>query len=228
MENIPPDSEGYEHILPLKQQLLGLAGKNEEALPLLRQERAKHPERQDLLRAEIRLLNVVQRHEEALAIAENALRERPDDADLAFLRASLLDEQGRKQEAFAAMEAIALAQPEHYQVLNYLGYTLAEENRELQRALELLLKAAELAPDRAYIIDSLAWAQYRLGKFETAWENIRRATGLDGNEDPTIWEHYGDIAAAVGNAAEARKGYGRALELKTPNAESVRERLSKL
>lgn len=226
--HITPDSTAYERAIALRVQLLGNLGKKEEALAFLRQERAGRPDRQDLLQLEIRLLASLQRWKEALELADAALRAGPENYDLAFLRASLLDEHGKKKEAFTAMEAIARAQPDHYQALNYLGYTLADENRELQRALDLLTKAAALAPDRAYIIDSLAWAQYRLGRFDAAWESISRATAMENSEDPTIWEHYGDIAAALGNAAEARKGYGKALEFNPPNAESIRRRLSGL
>jgi Flp pilus assembly protein TadD len=50
---------------------------------------------------------------------------------------------------------------------------------------------------------------------------------MDNSDDPTIWEHYGDIATALGKVEEARKGYAKALELKPQNADSVRERLSK-
>jgi len=91
-----------------------------------------------------------------------------------------------------------------------------------------LTRAVELAPDLAYILDSLAWAQYRLGKFDAAWESVTKVVSMENSEDPTIWEHYGDIAAALGKAEEARKGYARALELKPKNADSIRERLSKL
>jgi cytochrome c-type biogenesis protein CcmH/NrfG len=51
---------------------------------------------------------------------------------------------------------------------------------------------------------------------------------MDNSDDPTIWAHYGDIARALGNAEEARKGYARALELNPKNADSIRERLSKI
>ena len=46
--------------------------------------------------------------------------------------------------------------------------------------------------------------------------------------DPSIWEHYGDIARRMGLNDEARKAYQKALELKPANAESLRQRLSTL
>jgi tetratricopeptide (TPR) repeat protein len=228
IEEIRPGGAAYERAIPLKVQLLGNLGKNEEALAFLRRERERRADDPELLQLEIRMLASMREWDKALRLADEAARNLPDNRDMAFLHASLLDESGDKKAAFAAMEKIVQAEPDYYQALNYLGYTLADENRDLHRALEMLLRAVELAPGRAYIIDSLAWAQYRLGRFNAAWENIRKAVELGNSEDPTIWEHYGDIAAGLGNAPEARKGYGKALEFSPPNAESIRERLSKL
>ncbi len=228
IDRITPNSRAYERAVPLKVQLLANMDKQPEALAFLRQERAAQPDNKEYIQLEIRLLAAAKKWDEALKAADSALKAHPDDLDLAFLRASILDEYGKKQEAYAAMEAIVKTQPDHFQALNYMGYTLADENRDLPKALELLTKAVSLAPDRAYIVDSLAWAQYRLGKFDAAWESIRRAVELENSDDPTIWEHYGDIAKALGNTQEARKGYVRALEFKPENADSLRERLSKL
>ena len=228
IERISPDNRAYMRAIPLKIQLLSTLNRAEEALAFLEQERKKAPEDQKLFLLEVRQLAFMDRLNAALKLADVGISKWPADMDLAFLRASLLDELGDKKAAFAAMEKISQADPGHYQALNYLGYTLADSNRELSRALDLLTRAVELAPDLAYILDSLAWAQYRLGKFDAAWENIRKVVNMDNAEDPTIWEHYGDIAVAIGKSEEARKGYARALELKPKNADSIRERLSKL
>jgi Flp pilus assembly protein TadD len=205
-----------------------MLGKKEEALAFLQQERKKAPENQKLFQFEVRQLASMERLDAALELANTGTRKWPADLDIAFLHASLLDERGDKKSAFAAMEKISQADPRHYQALNYLGYTLADENRELLRALDLLTRAVELAPDLAYILDSFAWAQYRLGKFDAAWENISKVVNMESSEDPTIWEHYGDIALALGKSEEARKGYARALALNPKNADSIRERLSKI
>lgn len=146
---------------------------------------------------------------------------------MAFLLGSLLDESGDKKEAFKVMEHILTLHPDNHQALNYVGYTLADENRELERALALLVKADELSPDQAYIVDSLAWALYRLDKNEEALIQIRRAVKLDENADASIWEHYGDIASKAGLKDEARNAYQKALDLKPDNADALRQRLSK-
>jgi len=228
IERISPDSPSHARAIPLRMQFMNILNKKEEALALLKQERKKAPEDQKLFQFEIRQLAYMERLDAAQELAAAGMRNWPADLDIAFLHASLLDERGDKKAAFAAMEKIAQADPRHYQALNYLGYTLADENRELHRALDLLTRAVELAPDLAYILDSLAWAQYRLGKFDAAWKSISQVVNMENSEDPVIWEHYGDIALALGKSEEARKGYAKALELNPKNADSIRERLSKL
>ena len=62
-------------------------------------------------------------------MARAAVKTWPDNTDLAFLLGSLLDETGDKKNAFTVMEGILTNHPDNYQALNYVGYTLAEENR---------------------------------------------------------------------------------------------------
>lgn len=210
----------------LRIQLLAEAGRTDAALKLARESRSDFPRAVELRDLEIRLLARQKQMDAALTAARAAVAEWPDNADLAFLLGSLLDESGNKREAMAVMEGILKKQPDNFQALNYVGYTLAEENRELDRALRLLSRADALSPDQAYIVDSLAWALFRAGKAEEALAQIRRAVGLEGPVDATIWEHYGDIARHLGHSGEARRAYQKAIDLKPDNAEALRQRFA--
>lgn len=228
LEKISPSHPSYTRALMLRVQLLADSEKLEEALKAVQAGLAAAPDQKDFWSMQVRLLAGLKRQEEALKVADAMVAKWPDDGDMAFLRASLLEELGHKEAALAAMEDIIARHPGHYQALNYVGYTLAEEGRDLDRALTLLYKARELAPKSDYILDSLAWALYRAGRLQEAWTTISDAVTANPAADPTIWEHYGDIALALGKTAEARKGYYKALEHKPANAESLRERLSQL
>lgn len=227
LDKIPVDSAYFDRAVLLRVQLLAGEGKLPEALKAAQQGQISSPEQVELWQIEIRLLASLKQPELALKAADRAVAQWPNDAEVAFLRASLLDESGNKKGAFTAMEAIIVQHPEHYQALNYVGYTLAENAQDLPRALTLLEQAVRLAPSSSYIMDSLAWAQFKAGKVEQAWENISKAASMEGEPDPTIWEHYGDIATALGKTAEARKGYEKALQFNPANAESLRKRLGK-
>lgn len=226
LDKIAASSPAAVRARVLRIQLLAEAGKTDAALALARASRGDFPRAAELRDLEIRLLARQKQMDAALTAARAAVAEWPDNADLAFLLGSLLDESGNKREAMTVMEGILKKQPDNFQALNYVGYTLAEENRELDRALQLLSRADALSPDQAYIIDSLAWALFRAGKAEEALAKIRRAVALDGPVDATIWEHYGDIARHLGHAGEARRAYQKAIDLKPDNAEALRQRLA--
>ena len=54
--------------------------------------------------------------------------------------------------------------PDQPQVLNYLGYSWVDMNMNLEEGLDLIRKAVDLRPSDGYIVDSLGWAYYRLGR----------------------------------------------------------------
>src|SRR5690606_22555106 len=64
-------------------------------------------------------------------------------------------------------------------------------------------RSADLAPNDGYIVDSLGWAFYRLGRYEEAVEALERAVQLRPN-DPEINDHLGDAYWRAGRQLEAR------------------------
>jgi len=114
--------------------------------------------------------------------------------------------------------------PDQPQVLNYLGYSLVEQRRSLDEALEMIETAAAARPDSGYIIDSLAWVYYRLGRFEEAVEPMERAAELLPT-DPIINDHLGDVYWMVGREREARFQWERALSFEPEDEDATRIRL---
>ncbi|MCC8931163.1 tetratricopeptide repeat protein [Rhizobium sp. 'Codium 1'] len=108
--------------------------------------------------------------------------------------------------------------PDQPQVLNYLGYSWVDMNRNLQEGLEMIKKAVELRPDDGYIVDSLGWAYYRLGRFDEAVVELERAIELRAG-DATINDHLGDAYWRVGRKLEATYQWKRALASEPEEAE---------
>ncbi|MGB0539160.1 MAG: tetratricopeptide repeat protein [Paracoccaceae bacterium] len=106
-------------------------------------------------------------------------------------------------------QALAL-QPEHPQVLNYLGYSLVEKRQKLDEALEMIQTAVDKQPESGYIVDSLGWVFYRLGRFEEALPHLERAAELM-PIDPIVNDHLGDVFWEVGRKREAVFQWRRAL-----------------
>jgi len=227
LERIPPTNRFYNRALRFRSHLLYEAGRKEQALELARQGRRDFPDDKEFWTLEASLLEDSGSNKEAIELLATALEKWPADTEMLFLFGVLLDKIDSKDDAMEVMERIVARDPDHADALNYLGYTLADNNIDLDRAYALIKRALQLKPGNGYIMDSLAWVYYRKGNVEAAWQEIQRAVA-NAEDDPVIWEHYGDIATALGMTAEARKGYRRALELDPENPKAVQEKLEAL
>ncbi|MBB6181132.1 tetratricopeptide (TPR) repeat protein [Rhizobium flavum] len=118
--------------------------------------------------------------------------------------------------------------PEQPQVLNYLGYSWVDMNRNLEEGLDMIRRAVELRPDDGYIVDSLGWAYYRMGRFEDAVAELERAVQLRAG-DATINDHLGDAYWRVGRKLEAVYQWNRALisEGDDVNRDQIKEKIDK-
>ena len=104
--------------------------------------------------------------------------------------------------------------PNQFQVLNYVGYSLVERGERLEEALSMIERAVVAQPKAGYILDSLGWAQFRLGYYEGAIVHMERAVELMAT-DPVVNNHLGDVYWAVGRKTEARFQWLRALSFVT-------------
>ncbi len=115
-------------------------------------------------------------------------------------------------------------EPDQPNVLNYLGYSLIEQNRDLDEALEMIQRAVEARPDNGYIVDSLGWVYFRLGRYEDAVAPMERAIALTPN-DAILNDHLGDVYWMVGRYREAEFQWSRALSFDPDPADAERIRL---
>ncbi|MFW5837092.1 MAG: tetratricopeptide repeat protein [Desulfovibrionaceae bacterium] len=226
LERVPEDSRHYRRSLQFRAHLLLNMGQGEEAMELIAQGKKRYPGDKDLRMLEAAYLEEQGRLEQAEAVFREILAHHPKDAEAMFQLGVLLDRMGRTADAVNMMEQVIALDPDHADALNYAGYTLAEMDRDLDRALVLVKNALKHKPGNGYIIDSLAWVYYKLGRLQQAWEEIRRAVSAE--DDATIWEHYGDIARALGKKDKARQGYQRSLKLGTEQEGRVRSKLKEL
>nr|WP_257808405.1 tetratricopeptide repeat protein [Mesorhizobium sp. J428] len=103
--------------------------------------------------------------------------------------------------------------PNQPQVLNYLGYSWIDMNINLEEGLEMIKKAVDLRPSDGFIIDSLGWGYYRLGRYEEAVTELERAVALQ-PADPVLNDHLGDAYWRVGRKLEATFQWSHARDLK--------------
>jgi len=101
-------------------------------------------------------------------------------------------------------------EPDQPLVLNYLGYSWIEQGVNISKARTMVERAAVLRPNDGYVVDSLGWALYKLGKYQEAARYLERAVELR-PQDPTINDHLGDAFWRVGRHIEARFQWRHAL-----------------
>ena len=221
---MPESDAHYSQALQFRIQLLYSLGREHEALLLMEQGKRLFPGQSRFSLLQAGYLIEKKRLDEAKDVLEAALKDRPEDEDLLYQYGALVDRAGDRKAAIAIMRRIVDKNPDHADALNYIGYSLVEEGRELERALALIKKADGLKPENGYIVDSLAWAYFRLGRLEEAWKHIQRAVALS-KDDPTMWEHYGDIAKQSGRADKAKKGYQNALKFQHEDPARIKKKL---
>jgi tetratricopeptide (TPR) repeat protein len=107
------------------------------------------------------------------------------------------------------------------QVLNYLGYGLVDRGEKLDEALGMIEKAVAADPEQGYIIDSLAWAYFKLGRYADAMEPMERASLLE-PVDPIVTDHLGDVYWMNDRKLEARFQWRRALSFEPAEADQKR------
>ncbi|GGF89028.1 hypothetical protein GCM10007301_56180 [Azorhizobium oxalatiphilum] len=103
--------------------------------------------------------------------------------------------------------------PDQPHVLNYLGYSWVDQKLNLDQAMDMIRKAVSLRPDDGYIVDSLGWAYYRLGRYDEAVSELERAVELK-PQDPVINDHLGDAYWKVGRKLEASFQWAHARDMK--------------
>ncbi|WP_272833706.1 tetratricopeptide repeat protein [Paracoccus fistulariae] len=172
----------------------------------------------DLLRQQEKFNKAVPAYDKALALLED----QPPEAKWfpLYARGIALERAGQFERAEQDLLAAIEIRPDQASLLNYLGYSWIDRNENLDRGLEMIQKAVELSPDDGYIQDSLAWAYFRLGRFEEAVEPMERAIGTM-SQDPLVNDHLGDIYWMVGRHREAEIQWKRALSLEPTDAGDV-------
>ncbi len=213
--NLIPAGHPAAHAAELgRAEALRRSGRTEAAIEALQ---ALARTRGDLPMVHITLgdaLRMAERHDEATRAYDRAValigEPARDDWFVFFARGITLERTDRWDEAEADFRQALALNPDQPQVLNYLGYSLVEQRRNLDEALEMIERAVAARPQDGYITDSLGWALYRMGRYDEAVGPMERAVEL-APLDPVITDHLGDVYWTVGRRTEARFQWTRAL-----------------
>jgi tetratricopeptide (TPR) repeat protein len=96
--------------------------------------------------------------------------------------------------------------------LNNYAYFLAEENKDLDKALKMAEEVMKTDWDNETYIDTYAWVLHKLGKHKQAYKEMLRIFGKEEERDPEILEHMGFILKSLGKCSEATGYWEEALK----------------
>ena len=119
--------------------------------------------------------------------------------------------------AIKVFEKVLLEKPDNPLVLNDLAYLLANNNEQIDKAVEYAKRAYQALPNSGNILDTYAYTLCKKGQFEKAAELFRMSIQIferNSQEIPwTVYDHLGMAQEELDQKADAAAAYSRALKI---------------
>jgi tetratricopeptide (TPR) repeat protein len=160
-------------------------------------------QRVQLLLAEAQMLRDADQVKVAFDLVARELDRLPNNPELLYDHAMLAERMDRVDILESSLRKLIGIRPDHAHAYNALGYSLADRNQRLPEARELIEKALKLAPEDAFIMDSMGWVLFRQGQLADALTYLKRAHEL--RPDPEISAHLGEVLWVLGHREEAER-----------------------
>lgn len=177
------------------------------------------------INAEAQLLRDAKEFKAAHQLLQEATVQYPDELELVYDLAMMSEKIGQLDEMEKLLRQVIAAKPDYHHAYNALGYSLADRNIRLPEARQLITQALQFAPDDPFIVDSLAWVEFRSGN---AAEAIRLLQGaFQARPDAEIAAHLGEVLWSVGQKDQAIAVWTEGGKL-NPQNETLRETMRRV
>ncbi len=169
--------------------------------------------------------------DEALALYQQSIKDNPREVRFYILAGELYESKPDWDKARAMYQQALSIQPDQPLASNNLAYVMLDHGGNVDVAMAMAQSARRALPDWPNAADTLGWAFYRKGVYQSAINQFQEALRLsekDGvPEDGTIHYHLGMAYEKANQTALARQQLEKALKL-SPNNEDAKKALSEL
>jgi tetratricopeptide (TPR) repeat protein len=226
---IPAESQYYGESIVHAAYLLKQAKQVEAAIDMVKEGLAKRQDVAQFYSIYASLLDEKGEYQQAAKILADGSEKFPDNVQLQFFLGTIQDRLGDKSQVVEHMKKVIEMDPNHVQGLNYLAFTYAESNKNLEDAEKLARRALEIEPNDGYIQDTLGWILFKKGKFAESIKVLESALKNQPNE-AIIAEHLGDAYTKHQLVEKARQMYQRAADSETDvtKAREIRAKITAL
>jgi tetratricopeptide (TPR) repeat protein len=186
-------------------------GELPEYIRTLEKLREESPQNQAVVEELVQLY--AQRHEltDAQRVLDATHAAVGNDPDLLYYLSHLYSMIGKQPQAEDVLAEVLKIDPTHSGAANDLGYSWADEGRNLDEAEKLIRLAVKDEPDNESFLDSLGWVQYKRGEFSSALKSLQAAVSDNPEPDPVVLNHLGDTYYRLGKKSDAGKTWHEAL-----------------
>lgn len=194
----------------LQVQALVEAGQYERAASVAADAQRQHPDNPAFPPLQAQALFMSGNERRAIDLLESAVETFPKNTTVQYALADLYSDAGRRDDAEKTLRQILALNPSDPDALNYLGYLLAVNGRNLDEAIRLVSRALEVRPNNGAYLDSLGWAHFRRGDLNEAEKYLGQAVDrMPGNSE--VLDHMGDLHAARDRWQDAIDAWSLAL-----------------
>ena len=153
-------------------------------------------------------------YEKSIQVIKLAQKAFPKNAQAHFYEGTVLDKMNMKKAMLASMEKALEIEPENVQTMNYIAFSLAEMNEQLEKAETLARLAVQKDKSDGFILDTLGWVLFKKGNYPEAIQILEKAREIQPSVG-IIAEHLGDVYHKIDKLEKARTLFLKATELES-------------
>lgn len=153
----------------------------------------------------------------------NEMKVEIDRAGYYQVLGTLAFQAGRNNEYAKWFEQALQLDPNNHLAMNDYAYALAEDNRDLEKALRMIRQAIAIKSNVGAYHDTHGWVLYRLGRYEEALRELRIAVQT-APDTADLRYHLAAVYAKLGQKDDALVELEKALALQPGHEEALKLR----